>query len=238
MTEPSYTPDSQWTPMEAAEADVRATLRNAQKANEPRLQSLVTPEDPDWEKFSNDDPEWFLRAAGRAIRKYCGWHLFPNERHTVRKIRTGARGIVMLPSRHVTEVESLFIQPDEDHPPHLVPDHDYVWHAAGYIERKGWSYYAGWQYNGYYYGNDPYYAPVWGTEFAACTFWHGWSVLPDDIKQVAFELAEQAMTVHAGNLKMLEAPGGFRAMMSQPFGLSLNDDQMARLSSYRIGMVG
>lgn len=225
MTEPVLTPNE-------------ALLRGAQSGQEAVLPQLVDAQDPDWSAYLTDDPDWFLRAAGREIRKYCGWHLFPNQRDTVHKIRVGTRGIIMLPSRHVTSVEAVHISMNEGHPPSTENPNDYVWHEAGYIERKGFAYYAGWYYAGYYYGNDPYYLPVWDTGFAAVTFWHGYPTLPEDVKEVAFELAEQAMQVRAGNVKMLEAPGGFRAQTSQNFGLSLNPEQKDRLANYRIGMVG
>lgn len=213
-------------------------LVGALSGQEAALPVLVTPDDPDWESFQADDPEWFLRAAGREIRKYCGWHITPNRRQTATKIHTGTRGVIMLPSRHVTNVESLFIQQDETLPAHTVDPTDYVWHEAGYIERKGWAYYNGWFAAAYYYGNDPYYLPVYNNGFASCTFWSGYATLPDDVKSVAFELAEQAMTVHSGNVKMLESPGGFKATTSQNFGLSLNPEQKNRLANYRTGMVG
>jgi hypothetical protein len=231
---------TQWTPEDEAEAQVRDAVRATQKAAaaDPPIQDLVTQDDPDWGAYQSDDPDWFLRAAGRTIRKYVGWHIYPNIQETRHKIRTGSRGIIMLPSRHVTEVDKLFIRMSEDLPPQWVAKDDYIWHQAGYIERRGWAYYTGWYYAGYYYGNDPYYLPVWETGFATCTFWHGYTTLPEDVKEVAFELAEQSMTVRAGNVKMLEAPGGYKAQTSQNFGLSLNPEQKNRLASYRVGGVG
>jgi hypothetical protein len=239
MGSSTWTPDdTPWTPADAAAAEIRDTVRNAQKiADEPNLQNLVSADDPDWQAFQADDPEWFLRAAGRVIRQYVGWHIFPNIQETVHKIQTGSRGLLMLPSRYVTQVDRLSIRMDERQPTQWVDPREYVWHKAGWIQRKGWAYYAGWYYAGYYYGNDPYYLPVWETGFASCTFWHGYATLPDDIKEIAYELASQSMTVPAGNVKMLEAPGGFKAQTSQPFGMTLNPDQKDRLASYRLGMI-
>ncbi len=228
-----------WTPEQAAEAEKRDIIRAAQKANaEPALPSLLSADDPDWDAFQADDPDWFLRAAGQAIRKYVGWHIYPNTRETVCKLHSGSRGIIMLPSRHVTEVDSLTIQMNEGLAGQWVNPNDYVWHEAGYIERKGWAYYAGWSYVGGYYGNDPYYSPVWNTEFATVTMWHGYATLPEDVKEVAFELAEQSMMLRAGGpIRELDAPGGYKVVFSGPLGLTLSTDQKARLANYRIGWV-
>lgn len=229
--------DEQWTEQDQADADIRHALSAAQAAHQPDLEQLVTPDDPDWNAFQSDDPAYFLRAAGHVIRKYVGWHIFPNQKQTLKKIRCGTRGIIILPARHITQVDSIFIAHSEDRPPHFLDPHEYVWHENGVIERKGWSYYNGWQYAGYFYGNDPYYMPAWDTGFADCTFWSGYETLPDDVKTIAFELAEQAMTVRTGNIKLLESPGGYRAQTSQNFGLALNPEQMNRLANYRVGMV-
>lgn len=226
MTEPAW----------AAEAQLNEVQAATRSAAQPTLPDLVTQDDPDWAKYRDDDPDWFLRVAGRAIRIYCGWHIYPNKRECLTKIRTGSKGIIMLPSRYVTAVESLAIRTGSGSAPQLIDPCDYEWHETGWIQRKGWSYYNDWQFSGYYYGNDPYYLTVNDPGEASCTFWHGYNTLPDDVKEVAFELGEQAMTARTGNVKMLEAPIGYRVQMSQNFGLILNPEQMARLSNYRIGM--
>jgi hypothetical protein len=212
--------------------EAEAALRSVAQ---PTLPDLVTTSDPDWAKYLSDDPAWFLRVAGKAIRTYCGWHIYPNQRDCLHHIRTGAKGIIMLPSRYVTAVESLSINVGDDSPPQCIKPHDYEWFQSGWIQRKGWSYYNDWQFSGYYYGNDPFYLPVSRPGEASCTFWHGYTDLPDDVKQVAFELGEQAMAARSGNVKMLEAPIGFRVQVSQNFGLILNQEQMARLANYRTG---
>lgn len=233
-----------WTAQDEANAQTQHALSAAQAAHEPVLEQLVSETDPDWAAYQSDDPAWFLRAAGRVIRKYVGWHIFPNIQTVEDKIAVGSRGIIMLSSRHVTQVDSLKVQSEASAPVGAPPPpyqwidpNDYVWHETGYIERKGFAYYAGWYYASYFYGNDPYYLPVWNTGFAQCTYWHGYETLPDDVKEVAFELAEQAMTVRAGNVKMMESPGGYRLQTSQNFGLALNPEQMNRLAPYRTGMV-
>ncbi|MEC4763809.1 hypothetical protein VT930_11910 [Mycobacterium sherrisii] len=200
------------------------------------LPPLVSEQDPDWRLYREDDPEYFLRAAGELIRRFVGWHLWPSRTETVR-LSVGARGVIMLPSRHVTAVEQVTLMHGE-HPHTLLPD-EYLWHEAGWIERRGQSYWNdGWFRGPYIFGSDPYYLPICGPGYSSVTFTHGYpDGLPADVKQIAFEVAEQAMAVRTGNVKMLEAPIGFRIQASQDFGLSLNELQIARLSNYRLGMV-
>lgn len=199
------------------------------------LPPLVSDSD-DWGRYLRDDPEYFLRAAGQLIRVFCGWNIFPNRTETVGKLPVGARGVIMLPSRHVTNVEQVTLYHGE-HPHTLQPD-DYLWHEAGYIERKGLSYWNdGWERGAYVLGSDPFYNTVTEPGHASVTFTHGFPELPADVKQIAFEVAEQAMAIRTGNIKMLEAPIGFRIQTSQNAGLSLNELQIARLANYRLGMV-
>lgn len=93
------------------------------------LAPLVSEQDPDWARFRDDDPEYFLRAAGQVIRVFVGWHIYPNITQTVEQLAVGTRGLIMLPSRHVTQVEQVTLCHGE-HPHTLQPD-EYVWHEAG-----------------------------------------------------------------------------------------------------------
>lgn len=200
------------------------------------LPSLVGVEDPDWDRYKSDDPEYFLRAAGELVRRFVGWHLWPSRTETVRR-SVGARGVIMLPTRYCTAVEQVTLLHGE-HPHTLLPD-EYLWHEAGWIERRGQSYWDdGWWRGAYILGNDPFYLSVSEPGYASVTFTHGYpGELPVDVKAIVFEVAEQAMAMRSGNVKMVEAPIGFRVQTSQNAGLSLNEEQIARLANYRIGMV-
>ncbi|MEB4212331.1 hypothetical protein [Mycobacterium sp. 94-17] len=198
------------------------------------LPPLVTDKDPDWGRYQADDPEWFLRAAGELIRRFCGWHLAPNRTETVHKVKIGNHGVIMLPSRHVTNVEQVTIYHGA-HPHTLQPD-EFLWHEAGYIERTAqWFWNDGWYQGAYVLGSDPYYLPVTSPGYASITLSHGWMELPVDVKEVAFELAESAMALR-GNTKMVEAPIGFRVQTSMNGGVNLNEEQIARLANFRIGI--
>jgi hypothetical protein len=207
-------------------------IANAQKTD-PVLRGLVDVNDPDWTAFQTDDPEYFLRVAGTAIRRFCSWHVFPNIRQHLTKVEVGAHGLIMLPSRHVTEVEELTITCGQH--PHRVRHSDFRWYESGYIQLKTEP---DWYAAGYVYGNDSYYLPVTQPGVAAVTFWSGFHTLPDDIKEVAYELATSSMTLKAGNLKSLSTPGEYKIELTQDAGLTLNADQRDRLASYRIGQIG
>jgi hypothetical protein len=199
------------------------------------LQNLLDVNDPDWQKFTSQDPDWFLDAAGACIRKYCGWHLYPNIQVTEPQLQIGAKGIIMLPSRYVTDVSNVTAFPKSDEPVVLDPAIDYIWDEAGWVQRTGfpaWS-----DRYGYYYGPPNWtYLPVWQAGIASVTFNHGYDVLPTDIKEVAYELALWTAQMRAGNVKEIQTPG-FRLMPGQPFGMTLTDDQKSRLGNYRIGGV-
>lgn len=208
------------------------------------LPDLVQVDDEDWVGFQNSDPEWNLRAAGRIVRKYCGWHLWPNVKQTNNQLKMGAKGIIMLPSRFITAVEHIKVHVDVaeqngqavvEHEGHMHHD-EYEWHQGGWIQLRGIGHWMDWYTAGYYFGSDQYYLPAVGPYVAEVTFHHGYRDVPDDIKAVVFELAQQAMTVGSGNVKSVEAPV-FRLQPSQDFGLTLNKDQKGRLANYRIGGV-
>jgi hypothetical protein len=203
---------------------------------------LVLPNDPDWLSFQTKDESWYLRAAGRAIRKYCGWHIYPNIRQTIHNQAMGSWGILTLPSRYVTGVDHLAVVVG-DNKWQEIPESNYVWHRAGWLQRRGWGYW-NWFSDGYYYGNDQYYLPSWdsgmgaaGSGLATCTFWSGYTNAPEDVKEVVFEVAQSTMTMSSGNVKQMEVTGGYRIEFDQNFGMTLNCDQQNRLANYRIGMV-
>ena len=211
------------------------------------LPELSCADDEDWAAFQAADADWFLKVAGRAVRKWIGWHLYPNIEQTSGKLRVGAKGVIMLPSRFVTAVEHVKVHLDEEICQELPdPQHgclrrgDYEWHQGGWIDVKGWANGFGW-YGAYWYGSDPVSAALYrpGVPYAGLAevkFRHGYQQVPVDVKEVLFEVAEQAQTLSSGNITSVEAPM-FRLSLSQPAGLTLNDDQKNRLSSYRVPSV-
>lgn len=195
-------------------------------------QPLVAADDADWTAFKAAAPEWFLGAAGAAVRNYCGWHLAPNLTVTLGNLEIGSRGIIMLPSRYVTAVSEVVIATGHDDQGSTgvkLESGEYQWHAGGWIVTKGGPY-----LGGYYFGPNPAYLPIYSHGLAQVTFTHGYQELPDDIKAVIFELAQSATDMPAGNVKGIAAPNGFQLDLSQPAGMTLNCDQRNRLANYRL----
>jgi hypothetical protein len=201
---------------------------------------LLSSKDPDWQSFKTGDEDYYLRVAGTAIRTYCGWHLFPSKTVTATKLQTGSQGIVMLPSRYVTAVSQVLIEnPDPTGDGDVLDPSQYQWFEGGWIQRTGQAFGGwGWGWPGaYYYGPEsPYYLPVYNFGLVDVTFTHGYDVLPDDVKQVAYELAKGILTVGPGvtNVKEVQSPQ-YRTVFGQASGLTLNDQQKGRLANYRIG---
>lgn len=200
------------------------------------MEQLLTTQDPDWASFQNQDADFYVRAAGAEVRRYCGWHIFPSVTETVSDLRVGSQGIIELPSMHVTAVASVALQvPAGPLIDAVVLDPgQYTWFEYGVIESAaasgdGWS--------GFYYGSAGYApAPAGRFGLATVTFTHGYAVVPDVVKSVAYELASAALEMKAGNVKSVDTPG-FRLQPTQNFGVNLNGEQKCRLASYAVPAV-
>ena len=68
------------------------------------LPDLVASNDEDIAPFEAGDQNYFLRAAGDAVRRYCGWHIYPNLAFDDVLLNIGRDGLIGLRSRHVTDV--------------------------------------------------------------------------------------------------------------------------------------
>lgn len=194
---------------------------------------LCDPNDPDWAAFQAQDLNYFLSVAGARIQRYCGWRIYPNDTNTVSKLRVQTNGRIMLPSMYVTDVSNVTILTGVD--TEVVLDADqYQWFQQGYIQPIGMG--TGWwggTYSGYYYGPDtPAYVPWLNFGYATVTFTHGYPSVPADVKQVAYELAEVASEMTAGNVSGITTPG-FDLKLTRNAGLNLNPEQMDRLAPYR-----
>jgi hypothetical protein len=213
------------------------------------VQDLLSVNDPDWAAFGKADPEYLLRVCGSAIRQYCGWHIYPSVTETLTQLRIGSNGAIMLPSLLVTEVASVSLQTGTDNTVELEPD-QYVWFDTGKIQPAGLFWWSG-SYSAYYYGPDsPAYVPWMNYGWATVTFTHGYDALPENVKQIAYEMAQASGANGGGqlpsnaNVKEVASPG-FRLMLGGTGNTlggtgtagSLTDSQKNRLASYRIGAV-
>jgi hypothetical protein len=197
---------------------------------------LCDPNDPDWASFQAQDPNYFLAVAGARIRTYCGWRIYPNDTDTKDKLRVGTNGRIMLPSLYVTDVASLSIQTGPDTTIDIDPDM-YEWFPTGTIMPLGLTGWGWGSYSGYYYGPDtPAYLPWMNFGYATVTFTHGYPAVPADVKNVAYELAEVAAEMTAGNVSGITTPG-YQLTLTRNAGLNLNAEQMDRLAPYRLPVV-
>ena len=172
------------------------------------MSDLFDPDDPDWAEYQQQSPEYYLRVAGHAIRSYLGWHLSPSLEQTV-EVPVGERGLLMLPSRYVTEVASLTISDT------VLDPEEYVWDVGGWIE------------------TGHYFFDAWPNR-ATVTFTHGYEDMPLEVKQVAYEMVEATIATPAGNVSQMSTPAGYRISLSDPAGFHFSAAQQQVLAPYRL----
>lgn len=164
------------------------------------------------QSYRDADEAFFLKAAGEAIREACGWHVSPVETVT-KQVRVGERGIIILPSLHVTAVSSLVVDGRQ-----LGYPDEYEWETCGVISRRM----ASWPRN----------------PMATVTFTHGWAELPATVAAIGYELAQRAMDTVSVNTKQFGA--GPNTVSLAALGIELTPNQKTRLSEggYAIQGVG
>ena len=169
--------------------------------------------DPDWALWQTSDQSFFLNKATDAIRRYCGWHVWPVVSVMGFRAWFGAEGLAMLPSTYVTGISSVTVGSLTDEPQALVADQDYFWDAP-----QPWFSLApnSWQPD----------------DFALVNFSHGFATLPTDIKVVCFEVASRAMEVTASNVTHLQTTQ-YTVELNPEIGVTLTKEERERLSSYR-----
>lgn len=175
----------------------------------PDLADLLNAED--LAKFASSDQSWWLTAAGRAIRNYCGWHVFPSVPVVAGRVKCGERGLVVLPSKWVTQVGPLVVDGTS-----LVHNVDYYWEPADPTNLTGYGNVI--QRRSYAYPRDPY---------ATVDYTHGFPTLPEDVAAIGYELVQQGRSRPGSNAKDLGA-GPYRVQYLKT-GNSLDDDQKLRL---------
>lgn len=173
------------------------------------MADLVTVDDPDYAKYTGNDPEFFVKAAGEAIRGFCGWHISPVQTDTRVKRHLGERGKIILPTLRLVGVTRLTIDGVD-----LTPEVDFHWWQYGEIERT-----------------PPRYSR---DGWCLVDFTHGYDELPFDIKTIVFEVASAAEEISAGNVKGVTTPG--YSITYGGSGVTISDDQCKYLAGkYRIG---
>lgn len=213
---------------------IAARKEAALRVHKDPILDLIDTRDPDWNLYVQRDIHYLLRAAGKTIRQYCGWHIYPNITETLYDQELGSGGRIILPTLFLTDVLSVKLRFGSPDRLFELSPHEYSWWQNGYImpNRQPWS---GRDWTGYYYEPGPTFLPVTRPGFAHVTICHGYDRVPDDIRQVTFELARwtQEMPI-GGNVRMISSPG-FRLALNQGMGMNLNPDQKLRLGNYCIG---
>lgn len=151
-----------------------------------------------------------LAGASRAIRKYCGWHVFPEITETLKLDGPGGRELD-LPSMHVTDVASVSQHGD------VVDASTYDWSELGGIKlRRGW----------------------WTDRYRAIdvTLTHGWNEV-EDIQRVLLAIVTRELSSPSGATR--EQAGQVSvswAITSQGAsgGLAVLSNEYAVLDAYRI----
>ena len=182
------------------------------------MTDLFDPDDEDWAAYQQQSPDYYLRVAGDAIRRYLGWHLSPSLTQTV-EVPVKQKGLLPLPSRYVTGITSIEI--DE----RVIEPSDYDWDEGGWIQ------------TGLYYYDTPRWSPAtssWLPNLATVTFTHGYAETPLTVKQVAYELVESTIATPIGNVSQMATPAGYRIQLSSPSGFYLSDGQRQLLAPYRL----
>lgn len=170
------------------------------------LAPLVDFEDLD-SKFETGDPEFFVTAAEAEVRKFCGWHIAPSVTVTDGRYPVGERGLVILPSLHVTAVSSVTVDG------RVLDPSEYDWEPCGFISRR---------------------CPSWPRDpYVKVSFTHGYEACPANVAAVVFELASSAIELPATAARDVTA-GPFRLVAGGAIGLTLDRNQRDRLASYRI----
>lgn len=189
--------------------------------------------DPDWAAFKAGDESYFLNVASDTIRRYVGWHLFPSLTMTFDQLKIGSSGLIEIPSKHVTEVQEVALLQRAGAEKVLDPD-EYVWFDYGMIQLRQAPFANPWGYYGGYGFQPGGYLPGAPLNMARVSLVHGYDEMPGSVKQIVFELVNSSMEMPSGNVREIQTPG-FRLQLSQAAGMSLNPQQMDRLSAYRLG---
>jgi hypothetical protein len=185
----------------------------------------------DYATFQSLDLDYFLIAAAERIREFCGWHIFPSLTHT-KYVNIDGDGTIMLPTTHVTNVITV----SEPWPGGVTLDPSTYW-----FDERGWINFTPFQYG---FAPTPATSSLFPIDTVRLfdaypkhnrrvlvTFTHGYSVLPQTVQTVAFELVMRALEKPAGVASEVQA-GPYRYKFGE-FGFVLSSDQKNRLMHYR-----
>lgn len=157
---------------------------------------------PGLEKYRSADEDFFLKAAGEAIRDFCHWHVAPSVTMIGERIPMGQKGMFLLPSLYVTAVQQVVVDDRV-----LTYPEEYDWDSTGVISRRVVS-----------WPRDP---------VAVVNYVHGYPTLPPTVAAIGYELAQRAIDTVAVNTKQFGA--GPNTVSLAALGIELTDNQQNRL---------
>lgn len=120
--------------------------------------------------ISQADAQLAVKGISRAIRNYCGWHVWPNVEQTVTISAAGSD--LFLPSKHVTAIDSIA-------------------EAAGTVDADTYR----WFTDGIVIRDDYRWDRIYGGVTVVMT--HGYPDV-DDIKLLALQMASRALSSKSG----------------------------------------
>lgn len=174
---------------------------------------LVAENDTDLAAWLAGTQSFYLEAASYEVRKFCGWHVAPSVPVANLRCWFGERGLIMLPSTHVTAVSQVTIDGTVQQ-----ADCDYFWDSP-----EPWL---------------RHHLRCWPRHhFALVSFTHGFESTPPDVKAVIFEVMATAMELPASNAARVQTMQ-YNFELNPDIGVALSDKQKARLTPYKITKFG
>lgn len=164
----------------------------------------------DYDKFQTNDTQWYLDMVAETITDYCQWNIAPSQAYTNYAARVGGKGIVLLPSLHLTSVEALRLSDGT-----LVDPSAYTVFLGGWIEFNG------------------FLKPPRSLQVSV-DFTSGYDTTPKAVAEVGFELVATVLEQERVSGVVSELTRGPTSFKFKEFGLVLSDGQEDRLQPYRI----
>lgn len=165
----------------------------------------------DFAKFQAKDTQWFLDSVAETITDHCQWNIAPPAVITDYVARVGGKGIVLLPSLHLTSVVELRFS-----------DGTVINPAAYTVHLGGWL-----QFNGFL---KPHRNLCLSVDFIS-----GFETTPKAVAEVGFELAATVLEKASGIVTDLTR--GPTQMKFKEFGIVLSAGQEERLQPFRLRRV-
>lgn len=179
---------------------------------------MTTPDPPnslllqaDFVKFQTKDEQWYLDMVAETITDYCQWNIAPPVAIVNYVARVGGKGIVLLPSLHLTSVQEVRLSDGT-----VVDASAYDVNISGSFQFKG------------------FLKPHRGLRLSV-DFTSGYDETPKSVAEVGFELTAAVLEKAAGIFsEITRGPASFKF---KELGVALSPGQEERLEPYRLRRV-